>query len=292
MPPVSTLTVLEVLRRSTEWLRGRGIEQPRLDAELLMAHALGVQRLDLYVQFDRPLTEEELGSARGLVRARGDHTPVAYIVGQREFYSLEFAVDARVLVPRPETEHLVEAALAHLAPREAPVFADIGTGSGCIAISVLKGHAGARAHAVDVSPDALEVARENVARHEVGERIALHGGDLLAPLRASSDWGRLDAVLSNPPYVLADDPALAPDVRAHEPAAALFVPGSDALAYVRRIAVDALEALAPGGLLACEIGHESGADALALFDELGYLETRLIPDLARIDRVVLGQRRT
>ncbi|MDJ0976273.1 MAG: peptide chain release factor N(5)-glutamine methyltransferase [Planctomycetota bacterium] len=282
-------TVIDILRRSTSWLSERGIEQPRLDAELLIAHALGVKRLDLYVQYDRPLQEDELSRARALIQARGGRKPVAYLIGEREFYSLPFQVDARVLVPRPETEHLVDLALEALKPLEAPVLADVGTGSGCIAIAVLANHPGARAHALDVSADALEVARANAEQNGVADRIAFHEGDLLEPLRGSEDWGTLDAVLSNPPYVLRDDPNVDPDVREHEPEAALYVPGDDALSFVRRIAETAREALRPGGFVAFEVGYESGADAVRLLTELGYEDSRVLPDLAGIDRIATAR---
>ncbi len=283
-------TVIEILRRSTSWLAGRGLEQPRLDAELLIAHALGLDRLDLYVQHDRPLGEDELTKARALIRERGARKPVAYLLGRREFYSLTFEVDERVLVPRPETEHLVEVALDALKPLEQPVFADVGTGSGCIAVAVLVNLPGARAHALDVSGRALEVARANAARHGVEDRITFHEGDLLEPLRGEAIWGALDAVLSNPPYVRRDDETVEPDVREHEPDTALFVPGSDPLTYVRGIAEVALEALVPGGLVAFEVGYESGAAAETLLGMLGYRDTDLIRDFAEIERIVTGRK--
>lgn len=282
-------TVIDILRRSTSWLDERGIEQPRVDAELLIAHALGVKRLDLYVQFDRPLQEDELARARALIQGRGGRVPVAYLIGAREFYSLPFRVDERVLVPRPETEHLVEAALEALEPLEAPVFADVGTGSGCIAVALLANHAGARAHALDVSAGALEVARANAEQNAVLDRVAFHQGDLLAPLAGTPAWGTLDAVLSNPPYIRRDDPSVEPDVRQHEPAEALFVPGQDPLAFVRRIADAARTALRPGGFVAFEVGYGSGPEAVELLRALGYADARVIPDLAGIERIATAR---
>ena len=266
----------------------RGFESPRLDVEILMAHALGLKRLDLYLQFDRPLQDAELAAIRKQVVARGEQQPVAYLVGEREFHSLAFAVDARVLVPRPETEHLVEVALERLKDDAAPVVADIGTGSGCIAIALLHELPAARAHATDTSSDALAVARTNAERHAVAERLALHEGDLLEPLRAGGDWGAFAAVLSNPPYIVRGDPSVEVGVLAHEPEVALFVPGDDPLELARRIAIDALEALGAGGFVALEVGHESGAAAGTMLGELGYANVEVLRDLGGIERVAVG----
>jgi release factor glutamine methyltransferase len=285
------VTVLEVLRRSTEWLSRRDVESARLDAELLVAHGLGIGRVQVYTSFDRVLGEAELERVRDLVRRRGEHVPVAYLVGEREFWSLAFEVDPSVLVPRPETEHVVEAALEALAGREAPVFADVGTGSGNIAIAVLKEIPGARARATDVSAPALEVARRNAARHGVLDRLTLALGDVLAPLRTSPDFGRLDAVLANPPYVVSGDPTVEPGVRAHEPRQAVFVPGEDPLEVAQRVAAEALDALAPGGTVILEVGAGSAAPLAAALAALGYEDVRVRPDLARIDRVVSAVRR-
>lgn len=255
-----------------------------------MAHALGLKRLDLYLQFDRPLSDAELDAIRKQVVARSEQRPVAYLVGEREFYSRPFSVDERVLVPRPETELLVELAVARLASKDEPVFADIGTGSGCIAITLLCELQTAHAHGTDVSPDALVVAAANAERHDVSARATFHVGDLLEPLRTTAAWGSLDAVLSNPPYIVRGDASVEQGVLAHEPGAALFVPGDDPLELARRIAADAKEALAPDGFLALEVGHESGADAGAVLEELGYSEVEVVKDLGGIERVAVGVR--
>lgn len=255
-----------------------------------MAHALGLQRLDLYLQYDRPLGGSELDAVRTLVRARGDRKPVAYLVGERGFYSLSFHVDERVLVPRPETEHLVEVAVDALRAQAAPVFADIGTGSGCIAVAVLSEVTAARALATDVSGGALDVARGNAERHGVLERIELLAGDLLEPLRSDVSWGALDAVLSNPPYVVRGDPALEADVREHEPELALYVPGEDPLAVAREVARQSLEGLRSGGLVALEVGAGSAASAREMLRDLGYVDIETQPDLSSIERVVSGRK--
>lgn len=286
MPPA----LLEVLKKATSWLGERGFESPRLDAEVLLAHGLGIRRLDLYLQHDRPLSEEELARLRGLVQERGKGIPVAYLTGVREFHALPFAVSRDVLVPRPETEGLVDLALEVLRPLPAPRFVDVGTGSGCIAVAVLHALPAARGIATDVSAAALAVARANAARHGVSERFVAHEGSLLGPLRGTDDFGRLDAVLSNPPYVVRGDPSLEASVAAHEPALALYVPGADPLELAGALAREALEALAPGGLLAIEIGAGSGPAAEALLQGLGYRDVVVRPDGAGIPRIATGRR--
>jgi len=257
-----------------------------------MAHALGVGRLDLYLQFDRPLDEGELSKIRELVRNRGDHQPVAYLVGEREFYSLTFTVDERVLVPRPETEQLVEVTVAALKQLDAevPTFVDVGTGSGCVAIATLWECPAARGHAVDVSDAALEIARRNAERHEVLERLTLHCGDLLAPLRDDPDFGAFDAVVSNPPYIVRGDPTVERGVRDHEPDVALYVPGEDPVETAVHIAAQALEALAPGGFLALEVGAGAAPALREALTGLGFASIETLNDLAGIERVVTARK--
>src|SRR5262245_45912096 len=207
-------TVLEVLKRSTEWLASRGSASPRLDSEVLLASGLGVRRIDLYLLFDRPLSEPEVVRLRGLVTERGKGVPVAYLTGTREFFSLPFEVTRDTLVPRPDTEALVEAALEALLGAEAPLVADVGTGTGCVLVSVLHRLASARGHGTDVSAAAVAVARRNAAKHGLEARATVHEGSWLSPLRSTEAWGRLDAVLSNPPYVVRGDPTREPGVAA------------------------------------------------------------------------------
>jgi release factor glutamine methyltransferase len=249
-----------------------------------------VKRLDLYLRFDRALSAEEQQRVRPLVMERGRGVPVAYLTGEREFHSLSFAVGPAVLVPRPETEHLVEVLLEALGGVAEPVFADVGTGSGCVAITALSRMPAARAHALDLSPAALDVARTNAQRHGVAQRVEFHEGDLLAPLASSPDFGRLAAVVSNPPYVVRGDPTLAPDVAQHEPAMALYVDGADPLAVALRLADEARAALAAGGLLAFEVGAGSAPEGCRRIAALGYGDVRCVKDLAGIERVVLGRR--
>ncbi|MCC7138793.1 MAG: peptide chain release factor N(5)-glutamine methyltransferase [Planctomycetes bacterium] len=283
-------TVLEVLRKTTEYFAARGLDSPRLDAEVLLAHRLGCRRLDLYLQHDRPLAEPELVPLRDAVRERGRGVPVAYLTGTKEFYALPFAVTRDVLVPRPETEGVVEAAVEALADAASPVVADVGTGSGCIAVALLVERPDARALAGDVSAPALAVARANAARHGVADRLETREGAGLSPWRDHAAWGRLAAVVSNPPYIVRGDPTVEPGVAAHEPALALYVDGDDPLAVAAAVATQACEALAPGGFLAVEVGAGSGAAAHTLLERLGYVGVVVRPDGAGIPRVACGRR--
>lgn len=282
-------TLLEILKKSTAFLERKGLETPRLDAEVLIAHGLGLRRLDLYLQHDRPLSEAELARLRDLLAERGAGKPVAYLTGTREFFGLAFEVTGDVLVPRPETEGLVEAGVAALSSLDAPLFCDVGTGSGCVAVAVLHAVSRARAWATDVSEAALAVAARNARRHGVEGRLTLVHGHLLDPFRGTEAWGRLDAVLSNPPYVVRGDPTLAADVAKFEPAAALYVEGDDPLSVAREIATTAREALRPGGLLALEVGAASGTPAREALARLGYVDVSLAKDLGGIERVVSGR---
>jgi release factor glutamine methyltransferase len=241
-------TTLEVLSWTQKRFGERGIPSARLDAEVLLAHVLKITRVALYTGFDKPLHENELGAYRDLIRRRLAGEPVAYLVGEQEFWSLPLAVDPRVLIPRRDTETLVETAL-RLA-RGARRIADIGTGSGAIVLALLKELPEATAVAVDASEDALAVARANAERHGMVERLRLVRGDLVAPLD-----GGFDLVVSNPPYIPRGDlPGLSPEVRREPPAA--LDGGADGLDALRRLVPAAKAKLAPGGWLLVEHGHE------------------------------------
>ncbi len=257
---------------------------------MLIAHGLKLRRLDLYLQFDRPLAEEELARLRDAVRERGRGVPVAYLTGEKEFFSLPFSVTRDVLVPRPETEGLVEAALAFLSPLPEPRFVDVGTGSGCVAVALLHRLPVARAVGTDVSAAALAVARGNAVRHAVDARFDAREGSLLAPCARDEAFGSYDAVVSNPPYIVRGDPSVAKAVAEHEPAAALFVEGRDPLVLAAALAREALAALREGGLLAIEVGHTEGAAARAMLEGLGYLDVAVLPDLGGVPRIARGLR--
>jgi release factor glutamine methyltransferase len=279
-------TILEVLQWTTARFQERGLASPRLDAELLAAHAFGLTRVQLYTQFDRPLLAAELGTYRELVKRRQAGEPVAYLTGHKEFWSLDLAVDGRVLIPRPDTETAVEEALARLDERstETPArVADVGTGSGAIALALAKARPGAAVFATDVSADALAVARAN------GERLQLPvtflEGHLAEPLAGLDGF---DLIVANLPYVRSEEIAgLAAEVRA-EPRLALDG-GADGLDLVRALVGEARAVLAPGGALVLEIGAGQAEATAALCRAAGLEDVRTRADLGGVDRVVSGR---
>jgi release factor glutamine methyltransferase len=278
-------TIQSVLRWATDDFRGRGLESPRLDAELLLAHALGVPRLRLIVDGLRPLTSDELSRFRALVVRRRQYEPVAYLLGEREFYGRPFRVDSRVLIPRPDTETLVAVALRRCQARNLFVETlELCTGSGCVAISLAKELPTARITATDLSKDALRVARANLLT--LGAyNIELRHGDLFAAVTRGASF---DLVVANPPYIPAGElPTLAPDIQNHEPRLALDG-GTDGLVLVRRIVDEARAFLRPGGLLALEIGAGQADDVLRHFAEHGYRSLEVEKDYGGIGRVVSG----
>jgi release factor glutamine methyltransferase len=277
-------TVLRVLNWTTSHFGEHGLPTPRLDAEVLLAHVLRCDRVALYVRFDQPLVRAELDAYKELVRRRLRGEPVAYLRGTKEFWSLPLAVDQRVLIPRPETELLVEAILALTAAAPAGVIADIGTGSGAIALAFKKERPGWRVLATDISAGALAVARANATHLRLD--IELLEGDLLAPVRAH---GPLDVIVSNPPYLAEDELARTmTDVREHEPRLALIA-GPDALTIVRRLADESYSLLRPGGALALEIATASGTAVRALLEARGFAAVVVQRDYAGHDRVAVGR---
>ncbi|TMC54902.1 MAG: peptide chain release factor N(5)-glutamine methyltransferase [Chloroflexi bacterium] len=240
------MTIVEVLKLSADYLKKHNSDSPRLDAELLLAHALGLRRLDLYLKFDLALSEAELAAYRGLVSKRAKGEPVAYLVGHKEFMGLEFIVTPDVLVPNPDTEVLVQRAVSIARETHDPVrVADVGTGSGCIAIAVAHYAPNTEVWASDVSQEALEVAARNVAAHGLGDRVHLESGDLMGPLA-----GAFDLVCANLPYV-APDVSLPAEVAA-QPARALFADRGGA-ALVTRLLNEAPARLRPGGRVLAEL---------------------------------------
>jgi len=281
-------TVLELLRWTTEHFASKGIETPRLDAELLLAFALGCDRLRLYVEFEKPVTHEERGAFRALVRRRAEErVPVAYLTGVREFWSLPLAVTPDVLIPRPDTETLVDAVLARLPGREAELAVlDLGTGSGAIALALARELPRAQLTASDLSTAALAVARKNAEALGLAERVRFVCGDGFAPVAGE----RFDVIVSNPPYVAeAAAAGLAPELR-HEPALALFAPG-DGTALLRRIAKEARPRLLPGGLLALELAPAQAGDVTQCLAAAGLGEIVEHRDLAGRVRALSAIRR-
>jgi len=276
-------TVLELLKWTTEHFAGKGIETPRLDAELLLASVLGCDRLRLYLDFEKPVTAEERGAFRALVRRRGEErVPVAYLTGTREFWSLPLTVTPDVLIPRPDTETLVAAVLARGPGRDAAFsLLDLGTGSGAIALALASERPGAEVTASDLSTAALAVARKNAEALGLAERIRFVAGDGFAPVAGE----RFDVIASNPPYVAAGDgPGLAPELR-HEPAEALFAPG-DGTALLRRLVAEANQHLRPGGLFALELAPPQAGDVTQCLAAAGFAEVEEHRDLAGRVRAV------
>ncbi len=269
-----------MLDRARDFLARRNLDESRLDAELLVAHVLGLDRLHLFLQLDRPVTEPEIDRARDLLVRRAAHEPVAYLTGQREFYGRPFRVDARVLIPRPETELLVDLARERAKSMgPSPRVADVGTGSGCIAITVALEVPESRVVAVDRSAAALEVARANAAA--LGAEVRFVRADGTEALGHG-----LALVLCNPPYVTPEAAAsLAPEVREHEPPEALLAPPGDPDHWLRRLLEAAPSLLAEGGALLVELGHDQSERAHALAGEFGFAPV-VHDDLAGIGRVL------
>ena len=291
MSPLRTL--MEVVRLSTGYLESHGSSSPRLDAELLAATALHIRRLDLYLQFDRPLEEEQLTAIRELVRRRGDGEPVAHITGEREFHGRSLVVSPDVLIPRPETETLVELTLqrarSHSRDGDGLSIADIGTGSGCIAITLAAELPAATLTATDRSDAALAVAAANLRRHRLTDRVELLGGSWCEPLLGRA----FDIVVSNPPYIpTAELDGLARDVRDHEPALALDG-GADGLDAYRSLLPSIAAVLRPDGWVAVEIDIR----AVAAVDDVGRAalggsaRVAVHDDLSGRPRVVTFERR-
>lgn len=281
------------VRRILEWtvphLKSHGSESPRLDAEILLAHARGCPRIQLYTNYDEPLTDAQRATMRDLVKRRAAAEPVAYLVGHREFFGLDFQVTKDVLIPRPDTETLIVEAIETLKPQAAPRVLDIGTGSGCIAISLAVNCPSAIVTAIDLSPAALDIARANAEKHNAGDRIRWMCGDLFAPLAADEQF---ELIASNPPYIAsAEIETLAADVRLHEPRSALDG-GPDGLDVIRRLIADAPRYLASQGKLLVEISGEQADAVTELLTANGsYDDIAVLRDLAKQPRVVRAVRK-
>jgi len=273
----------QALRDIGVMLRRAGVEEPEREAVALAAWALDAPVAAMLAHPERMLSDDEETRLRDAITRRAAREPFAYITGRKEFYGLELVVDRRVIVPRPETEHVVEQTLAIAREFEPPVIADIGTGSGCIALALAANLERAVIYATDSSQDALEVAAANVRRHNLGDRVRLLRGDLLDPLPES-----VHIIVSNPPYIASGEfPRLMPEVRDYEPREALDG-GADGLAVIRRLIDEAPQRLRDRGALVVEIGADQGPRALALA-RTRFAEARTEHDLAGLDRVVVAR---
>jgi len=284
------MRILDVINKTVPFFEKQGIENPRLNIELLLAHVLNKKRLDLYLQFEQEVDEATLARLRELVRRRATGEPVQYVIGEAPFYGLTFAVNRHVLIPRPETELLVEVVMRRL--KFAPVnhqpltIFDIGTGSGCIAVALAKQLPEAQIFAVDASAEALAVARANAERHGVEKSTRFLQGDLLEAL---PDNVGADVIVSNPPYIASGDRATLPkEVRDFEPVQAL-VAGEDGLEVIRRLVSTAKRVLSPSGFVALEIGAGQRPAVEQLFRDHGYNGVEVVKDLQGHERIVIAQ---
>jgi release factor glutamine methyltransferase len=282
------MTVAALLGEAEAVLAAAGVEHPDRDAERLLRHVVGWDRASILASPAAEVPAAAEAGFRALLARRARREPLQHLIGFQAFWRHEFVVTPEVLIPRPETELLVELSLDLLSRAERPLVVDVGTGTGCIALSLAHERRDAEVHATDVSGPALQVARQNARRLALEKRVAFHRGDLLEPVWGLA--GRIHLVVSNPPYV---DPAerdsLAPEVRDHEPALALFPPG-DALAIYRRLVPAAAAALRPGGALAVEISPAMPEPVLGLFRAAGFAEPTVHADLAGRPRVVHARR--
>lgn len=277
-------TVLEIIKKTTDFLAAKGVESPRLNAELLIGHALGRKRMQLYLEFERPLTEVELEKVRPLVRRRALREPLQYIVGETEFCGLRLAVDRRALIPRPETELLVEHVRRMRAGAPPGRILDLGTGTGAIALALAAAFPTASVLAVDRSAAALELARSNAALTGLEARVTLVESNWFDAVPAET----FEVVVSNPPY-LSDEETnqTAPEVRDFEPRSALAA-ADEGTADLARIIAQAPRFLAPGGLLALETGISQHARLLPLVQAAGFARAESHPDLTGRERFILA----
>jgi len=279
------LTVLEIIKKTTDFFAAKGIESARLNAELLIGHALGLKRMALYLQFERLLSEPELEKLRGLVRRRGQREPLQYIVGETEFFGLKLKTDRRALIPRPETELLVENIVA-LSETPPLALLDLGTGSGAIALALTKAFPEARITAVDSSDDALALARENATSLASAERVVFVRSNWFQALPSEA---KFDLIVANPPYLSATETAATePEVKGYEPLGALTA-AEEGLADLREIVTGAPAFLSStGGMIALETGIDQHAELMILATAAGFRRTESRKDMTGRDRFLFA----
>ena len=283
---MKTWRVIDLIQWTTEYFKRYDIFTSRLDAELLLSHILETSRLQLYLRFEMPVLPEHLAAFRELIKKRAAHSPVSYLTSRKEFLSLDFYVDSRVLIPRPETEVLVENVLQ---AQEAPCqLVDIGTGSGAIAISLAVNRPEWEVLATDISVDALEVAQKNAVAHKCADRLTFLQGNLFEPLEGLPN-PRFDWIVSNPPYVsTVEYSSLPPDVRDHEPETALLA-GTDGLDVTTAVLEGAPQFLKPGGRVGLEIGHNHSQDVQDIVQSnSAYSGCQVIKDYSGVERVIIA----
>lgn len=280
-------TVLEIIQKTTEFLTGKGVEQGRLTSELLVGHALGLKRMQLYLQFERQLVETDLEKIRPLVRRRASREPLQYIIGEVEWHGLKLKCDKRALIPRPETEYLLELMISALSASPPSRILDLGTGSGALALGLARTYPESRVIGVDLSEPALALAGENATAVGLAERVQFLRSDWFADLPADAPF---DLIVANPPYLSKEETAeTTPEVREFEPTSAL-TSGDDGTSDLKRIIAQAPKFLNPGGLLAMETGIHQHATLLGWCTEAGFSRTESRQDLTGRDRYVLAWR--
>jgi release factor glutamine methyltransferase len=294
MTEAKAWNVRDILKVTSDYLKQKDIEAPRLSAEILLAHLLALTRVQLYLRFDQPLNEEELTRYRALIKRRLNREPIQYITGTQEFWSLDFEVGPWVLIPRPESELLVETALAlyqekRIPDTDHPRFLDLCTGCGALAVSLAREVPEAVVLASDISDHALTMARRNAAKHGVANRIEFMSGDLFLP--ALERNLTFDLIVSNPPYIRSDAfESLSPEVRMYEPRLALDG-GEQGMVYIQRILTQAPDSLRAGAWVLVEMDPEQTAKALKLIEETGlYGEWEQVKDYSRRYRMVMARK--
>jgi release factor glutamine methyltransferase len=281
-------TIQKLLNWIIEYFTNRGIESPRLSAELLLSHILGLKRIELYTQFDKVVTKQQLDKLHDLVERAGRCEPVAYLTGKTEFYSLQLEVSPDCIIPRPETELLVSRAVEFLRKRSGNQFVcDLCTGCGCIAVAIAKNFRGARIIATDISEAALRIAAQNVEKHQLKDKIELLCGDLFEPIVPHLDVNKFDLIVCNPPYVSrAEFEKLDKNVRNFEPRLALFA-GEDGLDTYRRILERVDKFLKPDAALMLEIGYAQGQAVKEMLEQADiFTEIKIEKDFHNNDRIV------
>jgi release factor glutamine methyltransferase len=283
------VTVLEVIQRSAEFLSKKGVESPRLQVELLLAHVLQMPRMKLYLNFERVLIETELEKLREFVKRRGNREPLQHIVGTANFCGLEFLVNRHVLIPRPETEILAERAWKFLSTlASASKALDFGTGSGCLAVMLAKKSPNVEIHALDISAEAIAIARENAKRHEILERIQFHHGNGFNALPQKTEF---NLIAANPPYIASAEIAtLEPEVRDYDPKSALDG-GMDGLDFYRLLANESRERLAIGGRLMVEFGEGQAEAIQKIFEEQNWVVEAVERDYTQRERFLIARRK-
>ena len=285
-------TIKKLLEWIYEYFESNGVDSPRLSAELLLCHVLNLERIQLYTLYDRVVQADQLAVLRALVKRGAEHEPIAYLVGRCEFYSLPLKITPDCLIPRPETEHLVERAIDFLRDRPSPHYVlDLCTGSGCIATAIAKNVTDVKVIATDICDNALKIATENIQHHKLNEKVRLLCGDLFDAIIEAVDETQFDLIVSNPPYVSDDEyEKLRSNVKKYEPKLALLA-GVDGLVVYQRILEKVDDFLKPNGVLMMEIGYAQGPAIQRMLEESGiFKEITIEKDFANNDRIAIAKK--